>query len=118
MTVQRTTGDRGEALAAEFLTNRGYRIVEKNFRFNHAEIDLIAKKEKLLVFVEVKTRSGTGFGFPEDFVNATKVRLVRKAAAFYIFSRDWHFDVRFDVVSILEYPDGRYEIRHLEDAFY
>ena len=72
----------------------------------------------MLIFTEVKNRSGTGFGMPEEFVNYTKAKLIMKAAENYIFANDWHFDVRFDIVSILILTGGGVEIRHIEDAFY
>jgi putative endonuclease len=118
MATHNDTGNWGEEKAADFLTAKGYEVLEKNYRYKHAEIDLIAKKDKMLVFTEVKTRSGTGFGMPEEFVNYTKAKLIMKAAENYIFDKDWHFDVRFDIVSILILPDGRIDIRHIEDAFY
>ncbi|GAB2764407.1 YraN family protein [Rhabdobacter roseus] len=118
MATHNDTGQWGENRAAEYLKEKGYEIVVKNYRFQHAEIDLIAQKGKLMLFVEVKTRSGTGFGMPEEFVNYTKSRLIMKAAERYIFDTDWRFDVRFDIVSILILPNGGVNIRHLEDAFY
>ena len=117
MATHNDTGHWGEERAAEFLQKEGYRIVVKNYRHRHAEIDLIAEKDKLLIFVEVKTRSGTGFGMPEEFVNYTKSRLIMKAAEHYIFDTDWMFDVRFDIVSILILPNGNLNIRHIQDAF-
>ncbi|CAG5011619.1 hypothetical protein DYBT9275_04986 [Dyadobacter sp. CECT 9275] len=117
MAAHNETGTWGEDKASAFLTDHGFEIVEKNYRYKHAEIDLIAKKNKTLVFIEVKTRSGTGFGMPEEFVNYTKAKLIMKAAENYIYSVDWHFDVRFDIVSILILPNGSLNIRHIEDAF-
>lgn len=107
----------GEATAATFLLQKGYQIIAKNYRSWQAEIDLIAQKNKMLIFVEVKTRSGTGFGMPEEFVNSAKAKLVMRAAENYIFDIDWNFDVRFDIISILTLPNGDTDIRHIEDAF-
>ena len=118
MATHNDLGAWGEARAMDYLREKGYEIVGQNYRHQHAEIDLIAKKNKLLIFVEVKTRSGTGFGMPEEFVNYTKSRLILKAAEAYIFEHDWAFDVRFDIVSILQRPDKSYQLRHIEDAFY
>lgn len=117
MAAHNDTGHWGEAKAAEYLQGKGYEIVVKNYRHHHAEIDLIAKQGKLLIFAEVKTRSGTGFGMPEEFVNYAKSRLIMKAAEHYIFDHDWMFDVRFDIISILILPNGNLDIRHIEDAF-
>jgi putative endonuclease len=117
MATHNDTGNWGEAQAAAFLVQNGFEIIEKNYRHRHAEIDLIVKKGKMLIFVEVKTRSGIQFGMPEEFVNATKAGLVMRAAENYIYDKDWHFDVRFDIVSILIFTNGKTEIRHIEDAF-
>ncbi|WP_128547137.1 YraN family protein [Larkinella soli] len=117
MAQHNETGKEGEAIAGRFLENKGYRILERNFRYGHTEIDLIAQKEKLLLFVEVKTRSGNRFGHPEEFVSSAKVRLVMRAAEHYIFAKDWPHDVRFDIVAVLTTPNG-IEVSHIEDAFY
>jgi putative endonuclease len=117
MAAHNETGSWGEEKAATYLTEKGYEIVEKNYRHKHMEVDLIAVYKKTLIFIEVKTRSGTGFGMPEEFVNYTKSRLILKAAEHYIFDRDWQKDVRFDIVSILILPNGDLNIRHIEDAF-
>jgi len=111
------TGKKGEDRAAEFLAEKGYEIITRNYRFRHAEIDIIAKKNKILVFVEVKTRTNTSYGMPEEFVDATKRRLIMKAAENYIFDHDWHGDIRFDVVSLV-INQNTTRIQHIEDAFY
>ena len=117
MAIHNTTGSWGETQATTFLEGKGYEIIEKNYRHKHAEIDLIVKKNKTLIFVEVKTRSGTGFGMPEEFVNYTKAKLIMKAAENYIYTKDWHFDIRFDIISILILSSGGINIKHIEDAF-
>jgi putative endonuclease len=117
MAAHNDTGKWGEKQAAAFLLQKGFEIIEKNYRDKHLEIDLIVRKDKMLVFVEVKTRSGTGFGMPEGFVNASKARLIMKAAEQYIYDKDWHFDVRFDIISILIQQNGKSNILHIEDAF-
>ncbi|SKC11219.1 YraN family protein [Dyadobacter psychrophilus] len=117
MAAHNDLGNWGEDQAAAFLAQKGFEIVEKNYRRSHSEIDLIVKKDKMLIFVEVKTRSGIGFGMPEEFVNVTKARLIMRAAEHYIFDKDWMFDIRFDIVSILIQPTGQAEIYHIEDAF-
>lgn len=117
MAQHNETGRWGESKAASFLTEKGFQIMAKNYRNFHSEIDLIVEKDQMLIFVEVKTRTGTAFGMPEEFVNASKAKLVMRAAENYIFDVDWQFDVRFDIVSILVLPDGSTEIHHIEDAF-
>lgn len=114
MTEKIKTGNKGEQLAAEFLQRKGFEIVEKNYRFRHAEIDLIIKKEDWIIFIEVKTRTSTAFGEPEEFVGETKTRKMFEAAEEYIYSTDWHGHIRFDIVSVkLGYE---VEIEHFEDA--
>lgn len=117
MAAHNDLGNWGETKAATFMEQKGFEIVQRNYRDRHAEIDLIVQKDKMLIFVEVKTRTNVSFGFPEEFVNAAKAKSVMKAAENYIFDFDWHFDVRFDIVSILVFTNGKIEIRHIEDAF-
>lgn len=117
MAQHNETGEQGEQLASQYLREKGYEIMTRNYRYQHAEIDLIAKKGKLLVFVEVKTRSNLNYGNPEEFVSYTKAKLVMKAAEHYIFSHNWTYDIRFDVVAVTIAGTGQ-RINHIEDAFY
>jgi len=111
------TGKLGEDKAAAFLEDKGFEILARNFRFRHSEIDIISQKNKILTFVEVKTRTNVSFGMPEEFVDATKRRLIMKAAEQYIFDTDWHGDIRFDVISVV-ITQHTVRIEHIEDAFY
>jgi putative endonuclease len=108
------TGSKGENVAADFLLAKGFEIVERNFRFKHAEIDLIVRRGNWLIFVEVKTRSSSAFGEPEEFVGTTQAGKIYEAAEAYIFKTDWQGHVRFDVVSVKVGSDS--EIMHFEDA--
>jgi putative endonuclease len=108
------TGGKGENLAAEFLKRKGFDIVARNYRYKHAEIDLIIKRDNWLIFVEVKTRSSNSFGEPEEFVSAFKASKIFEAAEAYIFKTDWQGHVRFDVVSVMMGVEP--EILHFEDA--
>ena len=81
-------------------------------------IDLIFEYKGLLVFVEVKFRSGIGFGFAEEFVDYTKRRLIIKGADHYIHENDWHKDIRFDIVGVYQDKNGNINFRQFEDAFY
>ncbi|GAB3980090.1 YraN family protein [Spirosoma terrae] len=116
MAQHNETGKQGEAAAVRFLQENGYEIVATNYRYQHAEIDLIAKKGKLLVFVEVKTRSNLSYGQPEEFVSYTKAKLVMKAAEHYVFAHDWLHDIRFDIVAVT-LAGANLRINHIEDAF-
>lgn len=114
MENKRKTGGRYEEIAAAFLQERGYRILERNFRDRFGEIDLVARDGRYLVFVEVKYRRDSGSGYPEEAVDARKQARLRHTASSYLYSRHYPQDMpcRFDVVSIL----GE-EIRLIADAF-
>lgn len=110
-------GKLGEELAIEFLQKKGYDILETNWVFQKAEIDIIALKENVLAVVEVKTRTSVDFGSPQDFVNPKKIQLLVKAINEYVVSNDLNFDIRFDIIAIHK-EDKKFVIDHLEDAFY
>ena len=111
-------GRRGEQMAADALRERGYRIVERNFRCRYGEIDLIAEERDDLVFVEVKTRRGSAFGWPEEAVTLTKRRKLAEVASYYLDlhaegDRPW----RIDVVAIDFNQDGKFrEVRVYQHA--
>ena len=110
-------GKLGEELSVNFLQKNGYEILETNWIFQKAEIDIIAKKENFLVIVEVKTRSSIDFGSPQDFVKPSKIQLLVKAANEYIIINDIDLDIRFDIIAISK-EGKKFKIEHLEDAFY
>ncbi len=110
-------GKLGELKAIEFLQNQGYFILEKNWTFQKAEIDIIAKKENTIVIVEVKTRTSTDFGLPQDFVKPNKIQLLVKGANEYVVSNDLDFEIRFDIIAL--HKEGKsLVIEHIKDAFY
>ncbi len=117
MTDKIKRGNEGEKLATDYLKAKGFEIVERNYRYKHSEIDIIARRENWLVFVEVKTRSSSYFGFPEEFVDYQKVQTILKGADYYIDKSRWSGNVRYDIVSVIM-KDGKHEIVHFEDAFY
>lgn len=111
-------GAHGEQLAAEYLADAGMEIVERNWRSRHGEIDLIAADGDGLVFVEVKTRTGTAFGLPAEAVTATKQRRIRLLGLEWLRESERHWGrVRFDVVSILLVRGTAPRIEHIEGAF-
>ena len=110
-------GKKGEQLAIDFLIDKGYTIVERNYRFDKAEIDIIAKQLDTLAIIEVKTRSTTHFGNPEDFVKPAQIKRLVKAVNEYVTENDLNVDVRFDIIAILKEGNG-FNIQHLENAFY
>ena len=110
-------GKKGESEAAAFLEKNGYTIIQRNFVFQKAEIDIIARKDNILAIVEVKTRSSLDFGLPQDFVKPKKIQLLVKAVNEYVISKDLDVEVRFDIIAIHN-NNKTFEIEHIEDAFY
>ena len=108
------TGAYGETMAANFFHANGFEIVARNYRFRHSEIDLIVKKDDWLLFVEVKTRSSSSYGEPEEFVDARQVNKLFEAAEEFIYANDWQGNIRFDIVSVK--LGTKPEIIHFEDA--
>lgn len=109
-------GKLGEDLAVDYLTDKGYQILERNWRSGHKEIDIIALHDDLLVIVEVKTRKSDEFGEPDIAVGAYKQRMLTWAADAYVRYKKLNVDVRFDIISIV-ISDEEPEIEHIEDAF-
>lgn len=110
-------GKFGEELAAEFLQKNGYDILETNWTFQKAEVDIIAQKENILSVIEVKTRSSVALGLPQEFVKPKKIQLLVKAINEYIISNDLDAEVRFDIIAINK-EESSYKIEHIENAFY
>ena len=118
MATHNDLGRHGEALAKAHLEANGYEIMDENWVFGKAEIDLIAYKSGVIIFTEVKARTGNGFGEPEDFVDDRKQRLLAEAADEYIYLMDHQGEVRFDIIAILFDKQTNYTIKHIEDAFW
>lgn len=110
-------GKKGEALAAQYLQQKGYVIVAQNYRFDRAEIDLIAEKENVLVIVEVKSRSSEFWGPIAETVDSVKIALLVKAANHYVVHEEKEKEIRFDIITVLR-KGKDFEITHLEDAFH
>ena len=110
-------GKFGEELAVEFLQQNGYEILQTNWVFQKAEIDIIAQKENILAIVEVKTRSSIEYGLPQDFVKPKKIQLLVKAVNEYVISNDLDVNVRFDIIAIYK-EDNNFKVDHLLDAFF
>ena len=117
MATHNDLGKKGEIIALNFLKENGYQILETNYRFSRAEIDIIAIYEKVLIFIEVKTRSKNLFGNPEDFINARKLELMMDAAYNYMEKIGHEGEIRFDVISILMPKNGQMHFDHFKDAF-
>jgi putative endonuclease len=110
-------GKKAEDLAVEFLRKNGYTILVRNFRFQKAEIDIIAEMDHQIVIVEVKARSTDAFMLPQEAVTKTKIKSIVSAANHYMEESDKHQEVRFDIITVL--PDERKNlmIEHIIDAF-
>jgi putative endonuclease len=117
-TTAQALGQAGEAAAADFYRRAGYELVAQSYRHGRAEVDLIVRQgATLLVFVEVKTRSGGQYGPPETFVSARKKELFRLAATHLQEEMDWRGDIRFDILAATRLREG-FRLEVFEDAFY
>ncbi len=110
-------GKLGEELAVDFLEKNGYEILETNWTFQKAEVNIIAKKDAILAVIEVKTRSSLEYGLPQDFVKPKKIQLLVKAINEYVTQNDIDVDVRFDIVAIHK-ENNEFILEHIEDAFH
>ena len=117
MTKIHNLGRIGENLAANYLKNKGFRILRRNYRYRKAEIDIIARKEDIIAMIEVKTRNE---GFYEDLgdsISKKKRSLLVMAADHYVLSNSLDVEVRFDIITLIKGKEG-YTIEHIPDAFY
>lgn len=112
------TGRRGEDIAERVLVDKGYAIHFRNWRAGRREVDIIASFDNQWVFVEVKTRSGVLFGFPEDSIGEQKKAFMREAAEAFLWDHQDFPTLRYDIVSVVFRPDGSWESQHFEDAFW
>lgn len=110
-------GKLGEELAVKFLYENEYTVLETNWTFQKAEIDIIAQKDNVIAVIEVKTRSNIEFGLPQDFVKPKKIQLLAKAVNEYVTINDLDAEVRFDIIAICK-EGSDYTIDHIEDAFF
>lgn len=109
-------GKIGEQLAIDYLIDNGYQILERNYRYIKAEVDIIALKENVLIAVEVKTRTSNYYGNPEDFVSKKKIKLLVTAVDYYVVKRNLDVNVRFDIIAIT-LEKSSHKLEHFEDAF-
>lgn len=113
-------GELGEKLALELLQEKGYEIIERNYRYGHGEIDIIAKdpSDGFVVFVEVKARQNLEYGEPEYAITKSKQKQIRRMAENYLYDKELNeLDCRFDVVTVLLQTGGKPIINHYENAF-
>lgn len=110
-------GDRGEQIAAIFLQKEGYKILERNWYYDHKEIDIIAQQGNEIVIVEVKTREGDYFEEPWEAVSKSKIRNLVEIADVWLNQKKIDLETRFDVISIIFSDDVTYELTHFPGAF-
>ena len=111
-------GDQGESIAADYLTDAGLRVLDRNWRCREGELDVVARDAGALVFCEVKTRRGLGYGHPAESVTPAKQRRIRVLAQRWLAAHDEHApEIRFDVVGVLVPPVGPPDVTHLRAAF-
>ena len=109
-------GNKGEDYAVSFLFANGYDVLQKSFRFGRGEIDIIARKDDVLIFIEVKTRKNADFGYPETFVSESQQERRHRAAEEYVIQKEWHGHIRFDIIAIL-WDGTEPTLDYFEDAF-
>ncbi len=109
-------GKKGEKLAVEYLRLKEYEILEQNYRYQKAEVDIIARRGNTLIAAEVKTRSTSDFGDPQDFVKPKQIQQLVKAMNHYVEESKLDVDVRFDILAIVQNKAGT-RIEHIQDAF-
>ncbi|MDD5731549.1 MAG: YraN family protein [Patescibacteria group bacterium] len=117
-TEKRIFGDRGENITCGYLVNRGYKIIKRNYRCKFGEIDIIAKKNNDLIFVEVKTRKNNYFGEPQEAVDYRKLERINMAMDCFLnyYKIGDEHNLRIDVVEVIfDDLNGRYTINHIED---
>lgn len=117
MAIHNDFGKIAEDLAAEFLLKNGYTILVRNFRFQKAEIDIIAEKDNLIVVVEVKARSTDAFMLPQEAVTKAKIKSIVSAANHFMEEFNKNKEVRFDIISVLPDEKKNLIIEHIENAF-
>ncbi len=114
---RRFVGSAGEHIAVRFLAKQGFEIIERNYRFERSEVDIVARDGHVLVFVEVKSRRSKNFGEPEDAVTERKRKHLLKVAEGYLYEHKIeNVECRFDVLSIFFHGGGT-DIKHIKNAF-
>jgi len=111
-------GSKGEQMACDYLRQKGFRILEKNWRFRHSEVDIIAVKNNRLHFLEVKTRTSDKYGKPEESISAQKMHALKVAAEEYqLRNPQWKY-LQFDVLAISIFNDQTIEFFYIEDVYF
>ncbi len=114
--MSKRLGKKGEDIAADYLTEKGYKILHRNYRTPLGEADMIISDNDIIAFVEVKARTGDAYGEPFEAVDLRKREKIKKIALYYLKVHRVEYQVRFDVVSIVS-KNGKEEINHIIEAF-
>lgn len=117
MAQHNITGNKGEALAVTYLSEKGYEILHQNWRHSHWEVDIIAAKDTILHFFEVKTRLTKKFGYPEEAVNNKKIQNLINAAEEYLYQQPQWKRIQFNILSITFLKDEPVEYFLIEDVY-
>ncbi|GGI22553.1 YraN family protein [Pedobacter mendelii] len=118
MAIHNDLGHKGERIAKAYLEEKGYEILDENWVYGRAEIDLIAYKNGVMIFVEVKSRTSVAFGRPEEFVQKAKQKQMELASLKYIEIMSHQNEIRFDIIAITFKKDNTYTLNHINDAFW
>lgn len=110
-------GNLAENLAADFLMQKNYKILIRNFRYQRAEVDIIAAFEDLIVVIEVKARSYNALIEPQEAVTKKKIKAILLCSDFFMKENQIDKEVRFDIITVIPNESGKLEINHIEDAF-
>lgn len=117
MAIHNRTGEKGESLALEYFSNMGYEILHKNWRHKHLEVDIIASYKSILHFIEVKTRTSLKYGYPEENVDAKKIRMLINASEEFLYQYPQWQRIQFDVLSINIKEDEQVGYFLIEDVY-
>lgn len=117
MATHQQTGKKGEDLAAEWLRQKGYQLIERNWRYSHYEIDIIASLGRTLHFIEVKTTRSDAFGWPEEAVTDAKMNSLMKAAEAYLDEHPEWILIQYDIVSVRLPFNSAPDIYLIEDVY-
>lgn len=117
MATTKEIGEEAENMAVQHLVNQGFLIRERNWRYHHLELDIIAQKGDILVIAEVKSRAGNFIVEPQMAVDRSKQKFIISATNAYLQKKNLDLEVRFDIISIIFYQSG-HKLDHMENAFY
>jgi putative endonuclease len=118
MESNKEKGAKGEQIATDYLIEKGYQILERNWRHHHLEVDVIASKDTMLHIIEVKTRHSLRFGLPEESISRDKMTFLKNAAEAYQFQHSYWKYLQFDVIAITIIGNEPREIFLIEDVYF